>query len=369
MNSKLKILLIVGLIVFVCGGAVAAAGGVMGGVKSVAVLPGGPKIIDPLDESQIERVDKSFDGVTSIDVKLGYMDSVTVKAGAGFSVKGQNHMARGGLKAELGADGKLTVKHSSKYDSGILGLITFPDIFHTLLVGRTPSSLDTNNASVEITVPENAIVAALGLDLAFGSVAVDSVSADRVSVDLASGDAAVKEVSAGAFNVGMHFGDLDAENVHAGEASFESTSGDMELKGVGVTGELRIDSSFGNVKLNTASANTARIDIASGELTAAGLDVANGMNVSNNYGDIFVGGNIRGASKAESNCGNIDFELAGAETDYHVTAECNAGDVAIGTMRYDSIGKGHFEGRGLPTAPNKLAIEANFGDIKVSFGG
>jgi hypothetical protein len=369
MNSKLKILLIVGLIVFVCGGAVAAAGGVMGGMKSVTVWPDGPKIIDPFDESQIERVDKSFDGVTSIDVKLGYMDSVTVKAGEGFSVKGQNHLAMGGLKAELGADGKLTVKHSAKYGSGLHGLISFPDIFHTLLVGRTPNSLDANNASVEITVPENATIAALGLDVAFGGVAVESVSADRVSIDLASGDAAVKEVSAGAFSIGMHFGDLDAEGIYAGEASFESTSGDMELKGVAAAGELRIDSSFGNVKLDVASADTARIDIASGELTAARLEIASGMDVSNNYGDIIVGGDIRGASNVESNYGNIDVELSGAETDYYVTAECNAGDVAIGTMSYDSIGKGRFEGRGLPTAPNKLAIEANFGDIKVSFGG
>jgi hypothetical protein len=360
MNSKLKIILIVGVVVLLCGVGVSAAGYAMGGMKGVIMEASGPQVIDESYKTKIVKVDESFDNVTAIDINLDGIEKVTIKEGPSVTAKGEQFLAFGGLKAERGADGTLAVTHSVEH-KGPHWTIDFPSIFRAA-VGPYPSSY------LDITVPRGTSLAAITVDLAFGGVTIDAAVADRAEIKVDSGSISASDITSESFKVDSSFGDIDLQNINAGDVVIASDSGSIKLWNLTVPGDLTLKSSFGKVDLDAVNAGTSKFDMSSGDFSARGISVANGMELNSSYGDIELSGSLRGYSAINSDSGNLDMELNGTEDDYEISTESDAGDVRIGDRGFGNYGHGRFES-GPSSAPNKISINSSFGGVDVEFRG
>jgi hypothetical protein len=108
--------------------------------------------------------------------------------------------------------------------------------------------------------------------------------------------------------------------------------------------------------------------MSSGDFSARGISVAGGMKLDSDHGDIELTGALHGESAIESDAGNLELTLDGREGDYAVSVESNAGDVTLGGRGLGGYGKGRFES-GPSSAPDKISINSNFGNVDVSFRG
>jgi hypothetical protein len=379
MNNKLKIVLIVGAVLIVGGLAACAAGYAAGGMKDVIfTAAGGPQVVDRSDEKQLIQVDEVFDDVSAIKIDVRAMSKVVVKEGPALSVKGQSLAALGEFKAERAADGTLEVTQGSKKKGWWFGF-NFPGLF----TGR--DGLDSSY--LEVTVPRGTPLTAVGLDVDagavrvenvaageiaidadFGNVEAENLTADAITADSSAGDIKAKGLTCGSLKIRSSYGATEVENVDAKVASVDSSAGRIEIDDLSAPEGLTVDSSFGDVELAAVNVGMAKIDLSSGDLSADGFSVSNGLKIDNSYGDIVIAGPLHGESVIDSDAGNIDLKLDGAEGDYFVTAEVDAGGVAIGDRNVGASGGGHFE-NGPREAPNKVRIDSNYGDVKVGFRG
>jgi hypothetical protein len=351
----------------VCGAAITAAGVGMGGVQNVVLWPDGPKVIDPDDKEQIESVDETFVNVSAININLSSMDNVAVKRGSVFSVKGQNLLVRGGLKAERGNDGTLTVANSVKRD--ISNWVFFDFDFGELygLITNGWHGIDRIKNFVEITVPENTSLTAITLGLSYGDVTLEDASSEQIIVYLSSGDIDAKNLMCDSFNIDSSYGDITVNNLNARDVLLDSSTGDIYLTNVGAPDGIKLNSAYGEVTLEAINAGKSTFDLSSGDFTADDIAITNGIRVDNSYGDISITGDIRGESRVDSSSGDIDIKLYGAEDEYYVTVDTSAGDVTLGDRTFEGVASGYFEGGGASSAPNKFVIDSSYGDVEVDF--
>jgi hypothetical protein len=395
MNNKLKVTLIIGIIILIGGVAASATGYIYGGVKSIAMMNGRLKAIDPNDSSRMEKVDEAFDGVSAISVDVESMSNVTVKEGPAVSVKGQNPLDFGGLKAELSAAGTLAIENSVDMEDSFSFIFNFPGIF---------SHTKFDSSFVEITVPRTVSLAAINLDVGFGDVNVNGASAGAINVvsesgsvnsngltcdtfdvsssfgdvdvvDVKAREAAVKNASgsvgitnlsaSGRLSVDSYFGDIAVKSANTGETHIESDSGSVSIVSLSAPSGLDVKSSFGDVSFTVVDAGASKIEMESGDFTADTMSVTGGMNLDSNFGEINFSGDLQGASVIKSESGEMSLALGGSEADYFITAESGSGEVAIGGRKFGGY-EGYTE-KGAQTAPNRIDIRSGYGDVDVRF--
>jgi hypothetical protein len=379
MNGKLKIALIVGVILIVGGVGACMAGYAAGGMKDVGFSTSGwPRVIDRSDGKQWVKVDETFDSASAIKIDVAAMSKVVVKEGPTLSVKGQSYSAIGEFTAVRAADGTVSVTQGRKAKGWWFGL-NFRGLF------KDRDVLD--DSYVEVTVPRGTTLSAVSLDVDSGTVEMENVAADKITVDSDFGDVAAKKLSGDAILVQSSSGDIAAEgltcdslkidsdygktevrDVNAKDVSLDSSSGRIAIEDLSASGGLTVNSDYGDVALSAVNAGSADVNLSSGNFSADGVSLANGLKLDSNYGSIALSGLLRGASAIESDLGDIDPKLDGAENDYFVTADVDAGDVAIDGRKAGNVFDGRFE-NGPQEAPNKVAINSNFGDVKVEFRG
>ncbi|MDR2163598.1 MAG: DUF4097 domain-containing protein [Clostridiales Family XIII bacterium] len=357
MNSKLKITLIIGIIVLVCGVAVHAAGYMSGGMKTLMFLPDGPRAVNTDGSGRIEKVDQTFEGVSVISLDVESLGSVTIKEGPALSVKGQVPLDLGGLKAELGPDGTLTVGHSAKMEGSFI--INLPDIF---------GARKLHHSFVEITVPGGVSLSAITCDVAFGDVSVGGVSAGAIIVESESGHVEVDGLACGSFNAHSSYGDVDVSNVGAQEAAVYSESGSVAITGLAAPGGLIVDSSYGDVRLDEVDAGASKVNMNSGDFTADTVSIAGGLDIRSDYGNVEIDGAISGDSSVTSMSGDVHLLLSGMEDEYFTSVKSDAGETFIGGRQFGGSIGGYTE-KGAQTAPNRIEINSNYGDVRVDFRG
>jgi DUF4097 and DUF4098 domain-containing protein YvlB len=397
MNSRIKIILIFGVVLLLCGVAASAAAYVSGGMKTVIVWPDGPTVVNPDNERQIDKVDQTFTSVSAITIEAGAIKRIVVKEGQDVSVKGQNLSIFGGLKATTGADGALTVA-PSKERKGFYGIIDFPNFFRVGAETFYPSF-------VEVTAPRGASLSAITIQINSGDVTITDATAERIAVDLSAGNLLADNLTCDSLQISLSYGDINLANIDAQDAVFASatgnidvsrlsasegltlkssygdvtlraisaaaaefdlSSGDFTAEGVSVSGGMTLRSDYGNVALDTVSAATSIFDLSSGDFTAEGVLVSGGMTLRSSYGDVTWRGDLRGDNAVEMSSGNIDLTLDGAEDDYFITAEVSSGDIAIGRGSRSFSGNGYVE-RGAQSSPNHIKIRSGYGDARVGF--
>jgi hypothetical protein len=360
MNSKLKIILIIGVVMLLCGVGVSAAGYAMGGMKSVVIQASGPQVIDESYRAQIEKGDEVFEHVTALDINLDGIENVSVKEGPALTVKGQQFIPFGGLMAERATDGTLIVKHSVKRTEPY-GIIDFPSIFRAA-INPYPSSY------LEITVPRGASLAAITIDLSFGDVEIDSAAAERAEIKVSSGTISASNLTCGSFSTESSFGDTNLQNVNANDITIASDSGNTKLWNLTAPGGLTLTSSFGSTDLEAVNAGTAKFELSSGDFAARGVSVTDGMKLHTGFGNVEFSGALHGDSAIKSDSGNLDLALNGRQDDYAISVESNAGEVSLGDRGYSDYGHGRFES-GPSSSPNNVEIISNFGNVDVTFRG
>ncbi|MDR3225078.1 MAG: DUF4097 domain-containing protein [Clostridiales Family XIII bacterium] len=367
MSSKLKILLIVGIVVLVSGIAVSAAGVGMGGVQNVILWPDGPKVIDADDKKQVERVDETFANVQAIDIDLKSMDHVVLKRGSTFSVKGQNLLVMGGLKAALDNSGTLTVTNSVKRDISdwVFFNIDFDEIYGFITRGRPGAGAAKN--SVEITVPENTSLTAITLDLSYGDVTLADASSEQITVTLSTGNVDAKNLACDSFNIDSSYGDINMNDLDARDVLLNSSAGTISLTNVRAPDGIKLHASYGTVDLKAVTAGRSEFNLSSGDFTADDITITDGIRVDNSYGNINIEGDVRGESRIEAGAGDVDVELYGAEEEYYVIADVSVGNVTLGDRKFERVGGGNFESGGVSFAPNQFSIDSSYGDVKVTF--
>jgi hypothetical protein len=358
MNNKLKIILIIGVVVLLCGVGVGAAGYAMGGMKGVILQAGGPQVIDESNNAEIEKVDETFENITDIEVDLDGIESVTIKEGPSLSVKGQHFLYFGGLKAERAANGTLFVTHSVK-GVNLPWLIDFPSILRSA-INPYPTSY------LEITAPRGTSLSAIAVNVAFGNVTIDAATVERAEIKVDSGNISASNLTCGSFNTEASFGDIDIQNTTSDDVSIASDSGNIKLWNLTAPGGVTIKSSYGNVDLEAVNAGASKLELSSGDLSARGISIANGMTLRNSFGNIAITGSLRGNSTIESNSGNLDLALNGTEDDYSISGKSNVGEIRIGDRAFIEYGNGRFES-GPSSAPNRVSIQSDFGDVDVEF--
>jgi hypothetical protein len=358
MNSKLKTILIIGVVVLLCGVGIGTAGYAMGGMKNVIMQTSGLQVMDESQKAEIAKVDEVFDNITAIDVRLGGIEKITIKEGPSLAAKGQQFLVFGGLKAERNADGTLVVTHSVE-NKKPYWTIDFSGIYRAAITSYPSSYLD-------ITVPRGTSLAAITVDVAFGGVTIDAAVADRAEINIASGNVSASNMTCGSFKTESSFGDIDLQNINANDVAVASDSGNMRLWNLTAPGDLTLKSSFGNVDLEAVNAGTSNFNMSSGDFSARGISVANGMRLDSSYGDIELTGSLHGNSAIESDSGNLGLALNGTEDDYEISVESNTGEVRLGDGGFGTYGHGRIES-GPSFAPNKVSIISNFGNVDVEF--
>ncbi|MDR1042575.1 MAG: DUF4097 domain-containing protein [Clostridiales Family XIII bacterium] len=361
MNSKLKIILIIGIALLLGGIGVGTAGFAMGGMKAVAIQASGLQVIDESHEAQIAKVDETFENVAAINVSLDSIESVRVKEGPALTVRGQQFIPFGGLAAARAEDGTLAVTHSVKRTLPY-GIIDFPSVFRAAINSHSSSYL-------EITVPQGTSLAAITIDLDLGGVEIDSAVAERMDIKVDAGKISASNLTCESFSIDSDFGDVDVQNVNANDVVVTGDSGNMKLWNLTAPGSLTLTSSFGSVDLEAVNAGTSDVDLSSGDFSARGMSVADGMKLNVDFGSIKFTGSLRGDKNIiTSASGDTDLALNGRQDDYAISVESNAGEVRLGDRGFTDYVHGRVES-GPSSAPNKVEIISNFGNVDVTFRG
>jgi hypothetical protein len=354
MNSKFKIALLVGVLMLVCGVAVSGAGFMMGGMKDIVLDANGPRILE--EETSIETLDEVFENVSSINLDLDAVERVTIKEGTEWRVKGQNLLLSGKLTAEYAEDGTLTVaqrnENSKRWWHGIIG-------FHSLFRNISEYPL----TYLEITVPQGASLTGLSLNLDFGDLEMDRLSAGAISMVLNAGEVTASNLTCDTFSAELQYGTTRVENVETKEFFLKNASGNSEIRNLIAPNKLNIDSDYGKIDIEEVTAGESNFYLASGNFMGRDLTFIGGMTLESNYGNIDFRGVLRGDNRIESDAGNINLTLDGTEDDYSIDAEVKAGRISVGNKDFTNRGL-HLEST---ESSGDITIRSNYGNVKIGF--
>lgn len=109
--------------------------------------------------------------------------------------------------------------------------------------------------------------------------------------------------------------------------------------------EVDLEFGAGEAKLTGLAANSVDIEVGAGEARLVGLDVKE--------------------LNAETGAGELYVELVGSETDYNYDAECDIGEIKIGTTSISGLG-GSKEVRN-PGVNRHMDLECGVGQIQIEF--
>jgi DUF4097 and DUF4098 domain-containing protein YvlB len=364
MNSKVKILLIIGVIICVCGVAAAAAGSAQGGTKPVLFWPDGPKIFNADDKTLYDTVDETYADVDSVTVDLDTADYVKITKGDTFSVKGQILLANGGLKAE-NTDGSLVIQHRVRnYARGFY--FNPSGIFGSWGVGNFRFD-GTNLGYVEITVPGDTRLKTVTTQVDFGSTEIDGLTADAATFNSDSGDIAVKNLTSGKLVIDQDFGSVACENTDVNSAVITDNSGEIQLAYMTALEKLEIESDFGDIEIGNVTASGVTFDLNSGSFDATGVSLTD-MSLESDFGDVNIAGSVTGENSIRSDSGNVNLTLDADIANYGFDIEHDWGAISIGGSNgYSSEGSGNYRSQNWEVAADRMTIKADYGDIEVEF--
>jgi hypothetical protein len=359
MSSKIKVIIIIGASMLVCGLAMAAVGYVNGGMKDVILMSDGPVVAGSEEGQRVDEVDETFDDVTSIDISLGSVSNVTLKEGPEVTVKGRSPVILGGLKADISNEGTLTIGHSA-WNKSAPWVISFAGLFD----GRRFSGWDSSY--VEITAPDLAALSAITVDIGYGDVKLDGLSAGRIDINSTGGEVITRKLDCDTLIISASYGETEATDIDAREVRISNASGEMNLQNIKAPRGLTLKSSYGSIDIDDIIAGKSVFTLSSGDFSADDVDFADGVTIRNSYGSIGLTGSLRGMSEIDSSSGDINLMLDGNEDEYSISTNVASGDISIGDKRLDYRGGGRIES-GPSTARNSIIIDNAYGDVTIDF--
>jgi len=295
-------------------------------------------LIAGISFSQEKKVEKSFDGVKSIDLSTASGDCEIVK-GNGNAVKV-----------------KLTYTYDDEDYEPKMDLrgsnLNLEEKFHANNTRGTSNWV--------LTVPD-------GLDIKFNTGSGDFILADlkgNVNYNSGSGDGDIRNFN-GELKVNSGSGDFRFENVN-GELKSNSGSGDHKITGSNVSakantgsGDVRVDDSKGGFKLNTGS----------GDVEAKSLTLIESGNFNTGSGDSEVQLNAALVEDISVNSGSgdalLDFNGNKIEGKIVMTCKKKGGDIKA---PFDFDTEEEYEEGGQTYLKKSVTIGSKDIDIRVGTG-
>jgi hypothetical protein len=355
MNSAIKILLIIGAILFAFGVVLTGVGFTAGGLKSIAITDGGPVAIDPGDENQMDSIDETYQNVSALNMDLRSIAEVHISEGDAFIVKGSAPKILGGLKTRFGPDGTLTVTNKIENFAGWLGA-SFP-FLNLPRFDRIPDSY------LDITIPPSVTLAAITLNLDLGNINIEHIASANFTVDADLGNIRMDDISTGSTKIDSDLGKVAVLNMSAQRLYIDSNSGDISIDNSKVSDRLEADSDFGEVLLENVSAGKSVFKMNSGNFTADNF-ISGEIDLESDFGNIDFSGDINGNANIDSDSGGINLSLSSERSEYACRIEADSGII---TLDGNKISGGEYE-YDTDAARRTLNIKCDFGNINVLFG-
>ncbi|MDR0851300.1 MAG: DUF4097 domain-containing protein [Clostridiales Family XIII bacterium] len=333
MSKAMKIMLSIGAAVLIVGLALGTAGFFLGGMNSVTVSRDGIHVVGSHEAQELIKVDETYAAFDAISINVDLLDEVIIKSGDTYAVRGQNYEDRGGLNAVV--------------NNGILEITT--PLVNGFGFGRNWTwninfGFDVNRAErcyIEITIPEDAVLESLYVDVDVSDVSFIDVKCDDLTAD-------------------VDLGNLSLRNIVAEKALLIDNCGDMTLTGFN-SGTLELKSDLGNVKIDGVLKGRNVIDSSSGNVTLMGIQVEN-LDLDVDLGDIKIDGILEGDCTIDSSSGNVALTLNQRESDLSYEVDLSLGEVRIngrtvgGSMHNTIVG-----------AKNTLRIDSDLGNVSLDF--
>ncbi|MDR2156674.1 MAG: DUF4097 domain-containing protein [Clostridiales Family XIII bacterium] len=258
----------------IVGLVLAAIGFSMGGKQTLALTDEGVKIINTADKSSI---DKTFDGFQNIEINSLNIESLVLKEGKTFAVKGEQVEAYGNMKAEV-RDGTLKITGDRQY-------------YKLSLFGLSISSEETRGA-LEITYPAGTKLGTVRITSGTAHVEVRDLTADTVDIASNVGNMRLEKVRSRSLRLLADTGNSVVVDTEANAATFRGDVGNWEIEGF-KSKELTMRSRLGNIDISkSVLEGRSVIEQNTGNVTVALLQNENEMSyeINGGMGNVSVNG-------------------------------------------------------------------------------
>lgn len=301
MKKFVKIFVILGIVLCLCGGIVTAAGYIGGGFRE---LTGKASSSIPAVQSA-----KAQESLTFSPNEIGRLE---------FRLNSEN------IAFRSSDDGQIHIRYVKRDDvtytayqeqgaaSDGLGTLVFTrkDTSSSTQLFHFGIEYDDDSADVQVALPKGLSVDVFtdSGDMEFSGVAIAALSVSTVS-----GDVDLTNVQADDLTVGTTSGDIDLEHTTvSGETNLETTSGELDLEDCTLNGPLSISSVSGDLEGQAIVSGNVTIGTTSGdvELELSGSPAHSAGNISTTSGEM----NLHGLQ---------------AQADYVVNVSTVSGDVTI----------------------------------------
>ena len=301
MKKFVKILVILGLVLCLCGGIVTAAGYIGGGFRE---LTGKASSSMPAVQST-----KAQESLTFSPDEIGRLEFRLNSENIAFrpSDDGQIH-----IRYRTRDDVTYTAYQEQSAASDGLGTLVFTrkDTSTGTQLFHFGVRYESDTADVQVALPKGLSVDVL---TASGDMEFSGVTVAALSVSTVSGDVDLTKVQTDDLTVGTTSGDVDLEHTTvSGETNLETTSGELDLEDCTLNGPLSVSSVSGDLEGQAMISGNVTIDTTSGdvELELSGSPAHSAGNISTTSGEM----NLQGLQ---------------AQADYVVNVSTVSGDVTI----------------------------------------
>ena len=317
------------IVIGVCLALAGFAGGGINGLKGLWFDRGGFHVSNT-DRGNLVKVDEKYDGCTSIELNVDFIDKITLREGDEFRVSGQNYERFGGMKVEKNGS---TLIVNSKREGRWLNLD--PGDWHR--------AWNSNDCWIEITYPAGSKL-------------------DDVTANISAGRIGVFAIDCGTLKIHNDFGDVEVNVANAEDIIFNLSAGDAKVRSA-LAKKIDITNDFGKVTLEGATADNLRLTVSSGDVSANNIN-AGDLSVKNDFGSVKFDGLVfsgRGDIQMSAGDVNVGLNMSENDIDYDLNTE-------LGRVTVDGRSGGSMSHSG-GTSGASLRINSDFGAITLRFMG
>lgn len=300
MKKFVKVLVILGIALCLCGGIVTAAGYIGGGLQELT-----GKVSSSMPAVQSAKAQESLtfspDEIGQLEFRLSDED-IAFRP----SDDGQIHIRY--LKRD---DVTYKVYQAQGNAAGLSTLVfTREDRFTSTQLFHFGMEFDDDSADIQVALPKGLSVDVL---TASGDMEFSGVAVARLSVSTVSGNVDLTKVQTDTLTIGTTSGDVDLmHSTVSGETNLETTSGELDLEDCTLNGPLSISSVSGDLEGQAMISGNVTIGTTSGDVE---LDLS--------------GSPAHSAGNISSTSGEMNLQGLQAQADYVVNVSTTSGDVQI----------------------------------------
>lgn len=348
MNNSLKGVAIAAAAMVTVGILLAGIGWMAGGNQPIYVDHKGIHVgeRDNSDYGTLESFAQNVSSFSSIDADLDYYDVDLVPSDK-FAVDGTFYSKDGKPDVKV-VNGTLTI--SNKKVGRININIDIPDLFtfdnQPKVTIYYPKDTELKDLTLKCDTSDLAyenltISGKADLELDFGSLDVNGLTAKNIAISMDSGSCTLKNIKADDLNIGNNMGKTTVDGADLKTFLIDADSGEIRLTGVTADrGELIAD--------------MGRID---------GEDMStNGLKVDSNSGEVVLKGKLFGLTDITSDMGSVTVNPGAPKDQFNYELNADMGSVSVGGDNFSgnaAINNG--------SAKNTLKIKTDMGSIKVNF--